>query len=64
MSTALWRTRPFSTAVEHLFREAFTPYVAGSGSTPTSSGTTAFESLPLTMWETADGYVAAVQVHP
>jgi len=59
MSTDLWRTRPFSTAVEQLFRDAFAPHTASSGSSAASGGTTGFEPLPLNMWETTDGYEAA-----
>lgn len=61
MAIDLWRTRPYSLstlnqAVDRLFEQAFTPSY-GSG---TNGGTTGFQSLPVNVWETPDGYQAAL----
>jgi HSP20 family protein len=58
MSTNQWRPRPHSTAVDRLFLDALAPYVASGTSTAASGGTTGFESLPLNVWETVEGYEA------
>src|SRR6184192_3272493 len=63
MAIDLWRTRPFTTTnapirqwVDRVFDEAFgqTYSAAGNGS---QAG---FTSLPVNVWETPDGYQAAL----
>jgi HSP20 family protein len=54
----MWRTRPHAvstlrTAFDRLFDEA----LGASGSENTTTG---FQSLPVNVWETADGYQAAM----
>jgi len=58
MATDQWRTRPQSAAVDRLFLDALAPYFANGTSTAASGGTTGFESLPLNVWETVEGYEA------
>jgi HSP20 family protein len=58
MSTDLWRTRPYSTAADRLFRETLAPYIADGTSNAANGGTTGFQSLPLNVWETVEGYGA------
>jgi HSP20 family protein len=58
MSTDQWRPRPHSPAVDRLFLDALAPYFANGTSTAASGGTTGFQSLPLNVWETAEGYEA------
>jgi HSP20 family molecular chaperone IbpA len=62
MAIDLWRTRPYTMSsplrqwVDRVFDDAF----AQMG-TPGSSGqSTGFQSLPVNVWETADGYQAAL----
>ena len=59
MAMEMWRTRPqavstLRSAFDRLFDEAF-----GGASGPTES-TPGFQSLPLNVWETGDGYQAAM----
>jgi HSP20 family protein len=58
MYTDIWRTRPYSTAVERQFREALEPYFASDTGSAANGGTTGFQSLPVNVWETAEGYGA------
>jgi HSP20 family molecular chaperone IbpA len=58
MSIDQWRTRPHSTAVDRLFLDALAPYFSNGTSTAASGGTTGFQSLPLNVWETVEGYEA------
>jgi HSP20 family protein len=58
MSIDQSRTRPHSTAVDRLFLDALRPYVSNGTSTAASGGTTGFQSLPLNVWETVEGYEA------
>lgn len=62
MSIDLWRTRPYSSLnsplrqwVDRAFDDAF----AREGA-PTGSGTAGFQSLPVNVWETPEGYQAAL----
>ncbi|HYW89404.1 MAG TPA: Hsp20/alpha crystallin family protein, partial [Chloroflexota bacterium] len=63
MAIDLWRTRPYSTMntpirqwVDRVFEDAFGPvYSAASGNA--SAG---FQTLPVNVWETTDGYQAAL----
>ncbi len=62
MAIDLWRTRPYTTNapmrqwVDRVFDEAFGPtYSAGSG-----TGAAGFQSLPVNVWETPEGYQAAL----
>ena len=61
MSIELWRTRPatnaFSQVLDRLFEQTFTPFTAGG---PADGGSTGFQSLPVNVWETQDGYYAAL----
>jgi HSP20 family molecular chaperone IbpA len=59
MSIDLWRTRPYSTLhtplrqwVDRVFDDAFTREVA--------NGSAGFQSLPVNVWETPEGYQAAL----
>ena len=58
MSTDQWRTRPYSMAVDRLFRETLAPYFVDGTSSAANGGTTGFQSLPLNVWETIEGYEA------
>ena len=60
MAIDLWRTRPYSTLntplrqwVDRVFDDAFAREGAQSGSA-------GFQSLPVNVWETAEGYQAAL----
>jgi HSP20 family protein len=62
MAIDLWRTRPYSVGsapfrqwVDRVFDEAF----AREGASQTS-GTAGFQSLPVNVWETGEGYSAAL----
>jgi HSP20 family protein len=61
MAIDLWRTRPYSTFntplrqwVDRVFDEALTRESAGEG------GAAGFQSLPVNVWETPEGYQAAL----
>src|ERR1051325_310389 len=59
MSIDLWRTRPASTnalshIIDQMFEQTFVPHGLADG------GSTGFKSLPVNVWETQDGYYAAV----
>jgi len=61
MAIDLWRTRPytpssFGSAVDRLFEQAFAPY-SNQGQ---NGGSTGFQSLPVNVWETPEGYHAAL----
>jgi HSP20 family protein len=64
MAIDLWRTRPYSNFnaplrqwVDRVFDDAFArESQAGSG----NSGAAGFQSLPVNVWETPDGYQAAL----
>ena len=60
MAIDMWRTRPYGVgtlrqAVDRFFDEA----LAGGGGGP-DSGMTGFQSMPVNVWETPDGYQAAL----
>src|SRR5215210_1065288 len=62
MAIDLWRTRPYTTNapvrqwVDRMFDEAFGPaYTANGG-----NGSAGFQSLPVNVWETPEGYQAAL----
>jgi HSP20 family molecular chaperone IbpA len=62
MAIDLWRTRPYSSLnapirqwVDRVFDEAFTRETANGNAS--SAG---FQSLPVNVWETPDGYQAAL----
>src|SRR6185295_14086365 len=63
MSIELWRTRPYTTAntpirqwVDRVFDDAFGPaYSVANG-----SGSAGFQTLPVNVWETDEGYQAAL----
>jgi HSP20 family protein len=62
MAIDLWRTRPYtygtlSQAVDRLFEDAFTPFFSTSAA---ERGSTGVQTLPVNVWETDDGYQAAV----
>jgi HSP20 family protein len=68
MAIDVWRTgpswasgwtTPISHAVDRLFDQAFAPLYAGSAANG-NGGTTGFQSLPVNIWETNDGYNAAL----
>ena len=60
MAIDLWRTRPYSSTtplrqwVDRVFDEAF----AREGAT--GAGSAGFQTLPVNVWETQDGYQAAL----
>ena len=63
MAIDLWRTRPYSTLntpmrqwVDRVFDEAY----ARDGGAQGSTGSAGFQSLPVNVWETTDGYHAAL----
>jgi HSP20 family protein len=62
MAIDLWRTRPYAGMnspirqwVDRVFDEAF-----ARESTPGSSSTAGYQSLPVNVWETPDGYQAGL----
>src|SRR2546423_4258781 len=61
MSIEFGRTRPYSNplgqVLDRLFEQTFTPFTAGG---PADGGSTGFQSLPVNVWETQDGYYAAL----
>jgi HSP20 family protein len=61
MSIELWRTRPASNplgqVLDRLFEQSFAPFTAASLA---DGGSTGFQSLPVNVWETEDGYHAAL----
>ena len=61
MAIDLWRTRPYSSMntpirqwVDRVFDEAL------ARETGTGEGSAGFQSLPVNVWETQDGYQAAI----
>jgi HSP20 family protein len=61
MSIELWRTRPasnpLSQVIDRMFEQTFVPYgTAGLA----DGGSTGFQSLPVNVWETDDGYHVAL----
>jgi HSP20 family protein len=65
MAIDLWRTRPFTTSnapirqwVDRVFDDAFGPAYSASGGN--ANGSAGFQTLPVNVWETADGYQAAL----
>jgi HSP20 family protein len=61
MAIDLWRTRPYINMnaplrqwVDRVFDDAF------ARETPSSTGSAGFQTLPVNVWETADGYQAAL----
>jgi HSP20 family protein len=61
MSIERWRTRPatdpFGQVLDRLFEQTFAPFTARGVA---DGGSTGFQSLPLNVWETEDGYHAAL----
>jgi HSP20 family protein len=63
MAVDLWRIRPntwdspLSDAVDRIFDQAFAPY-ANTGAA--NGGSTGYQSLPVNIWETDQGYSAAL----
>jgi HSP20 family molecular chaperone IbpA len=49
-----------SRAVDRLFEEAFAPFYSGRDGGANGSGQTGVQSLPVTVWETADAFHAAL----
>jgi len=64
MAVDLWRTRPNSytssltQTFDRMFEQAFAPYSNASSTNGGSS--TGYQSLPVNIWETEDGYSAAL----
>jgi HSP20 family protein len=61
MAIDLWRTRPYVSVnaplrqwVDRVFDEAF------ARETPSGNGSAGFQTLPVNVWETADGYQAGL----
>jgi HSP20 family molecular chaperone IbpA len=61
MAIDLWRTRPYSNLntplrqwVDQMVSDAFAPASSGS------QGSAGFQSLPVNVWESTDGYQAAL----
>jgi HSP20 family molecular chaperone IbpA len=64
MSIDLWRTRPFTSAnaplrqwVDRVFDDAF---ARESASAASGNGSAGFQTLPVNVWETPDGYQAGL----
>jgi HSP20 family protein len=61
MSIELWRTRPainpLGQVLDRLFEQSFAPFTAAGLA---DGGSTGFQSLPVNVWETEDGYHAAL----
>jgi len=63
MAVDLWRSRPnawtspLRETVDRMFDQAYAPYSNASGAT---GGSTGYQSLPVNIWETDDGYGAAL----
>ncbi|HEX8967287.1 MAG TPA: Hsp20/alpha crystallin family protein [Chloroflexota bacterium] len=60
MAIDLWRTRPytsFQSPLRQLVDRVFDDAYAREGAEPSSAG---FQSLPVNVWETPDGYQAAL----
>jgi HSP20 family protein len=62
MSIELWRstrpaTYPFGQVLDRLFEQTFAPFTAAGLA---DGGSTGFQSLPVNVWETEDGYHAAL----
>ena len=63
MAIDLWRTRPFASStplrqwVDRMFEEAFGPGYSGTGTTGSSAG---FQTLPVNVWESGEGFHAAL----
>ena len=61
MSIEFWRTRPYTNplgqVIDRLFEQAFTPFTTGGSA---DGGSTGYQSLPVNVWETEDGYYAAL----
>jgi len=63
MAIDLWRTRPYTVSsapirqwVDRVFDEAFAP----TYQQPSGTGQAGFQSLPVNVWETPEGYQAAL----
>jgi HSP20 family protein len=63
MAVDLWRTRPntytspLSQAFDRMVEQAFAPYSSAGAA---SGGSTGYQSLPVNIWETDEGYSAAL----
>ncbi|MBV9329751.1 MAG: Hsp20/alpha crystallin family protein [Chloroflexi bacterium] len=63
MAVDLWRTRPntytspLTQAFDRMLEQAFAPY---SSTGTANGGSTGYQSLPVNIWETDDGYSAAL----
>jgi HSP20 family protein len=61
MSIELWRSRPYAHYLHHLvdglYEQAFTPVTSGN---PSDGGSTGFQSMPVSVWETDDAYLATL----
>jgi len=63
MAVDMWRTRPntytspLSQAFDRMVEQAFAPY---SSTGPANGGSTGYQSLPVNIWETDEGYSAAL----
>ena len=61
MSIELWRTRPtthpLGQILDRLFEQTFAPFTAAGGA---DGGSTGFQSPPVNVRETGDGYYAAL----
>jgi HSP20 family molecular chaperone IbpA len=60
MAIDLWRTRPFTgyTPIRHWVDRVFDEALAREGAQ--TDGTAGFQSLPVNVWETPEGYQAAL----
>jgi HSP20 family protein len=62
MSIELWRStrpaiNPLSQVLDRLFEQSFAPFTSAGVA---EGGSTGFQSLPVNVWETEDGYHAAL----
>jgi HSP20 family protein len=61
MAIDLWRTRPYSMAPFSQWVDRFVDQAFGPGYTTNGDGgSTGFQSLPVNVWETPEGYQAAL----
>jgi HSP20 family protein len=66
MAIDLWRTRPLMSSpmmgrvVDRLFEEAFAPFYGGRDGGGSGTGQPGVQSLPVTIWETEDGFHVAL----
>ena len=58
----LHEAKRIAAGVDRLFEDAFTPFYSGRDGGGATTGQTGVQSLPVTIWETDDGFHAALVV--